>query len=205
MFRRQVIYELNFPTFKINRVWIFGMNGRILIGIAVVGFAIIIGIIGLSGQINLNDISKGSIIQVSKDPVNVKPLEINLEELEVSYIDKKSATMNIHFSVYNPNYKSIILQFIKYEIKESDSSIYAGQIGERPEGFITSSNYFTVLGNGTVALSDIIVLKNTGNMPELWRSLTDGNLNWQVNGQAYYSLSSMTTGGENIVDFILTP
>ena len=55
-------------------------------------------------------------------------------------------------------------------------------------------SYFTILQ----------MLHAYHNEVELWESIS-GDLNWQVKGQAYYSLSSMTAGGENIMDFVLTP
>ena len=184
----------------------FGMNNRILLVAAVAGLAIIIGIVGFSGQLIINDVSEGGIIQMSEHgSTGVKPLIMDLEELDISYVDEKFATLNLRFTVSNPNYKSVILQFVKYEIIESGSSIHTGQIGERYDGFITSSNYFTILGEGSTSLSDTITLRSAYNEVELWESIASGDLNWQVKGQAYYSLSSMTAGGENIMDFVLTP
>ena len=122
------------------------MNNRILLVAAVAGLAIIIGIVGFSGQLIINDVSEGGIIQMSEHgSTGVKPLIMDLEELDISYVDEKFATLNLRFTVSNPNYKSVILQFVKYEIIESGSSIHTGQIGERYDGFITSSNYFTIL------------------------------------------------------------
>ncbi len=182
------------------------MNRKILVVATVAGFAIIIGIIGFSGQIIINDVTEGSIIQISEQKsVGVKPLIVDLEELNILHMDEKFTTINLRLAISNPNYKSVILQFVKYEIIESGSRVHSGQIGERYDGFITSSNYFTILGDGSTSLSDTITLRNTGNEEELWKSLASEDLSWQVKGQAYYSLSSMTAGGENIVDFVLTP
>ena len=181
------------------------MNIKILVGAVVAGFVVIIGIIGFSGLAIINDVSEGSIIQFSKQkPASIEPLIFDLEELDISYIDEKYAILNLRITVSNPNYKSVILQFVKYDITESGSHVHIGQIGERADGFVASSNYFTILGDGSTSLSDIITLRNTGNEEELWKSLNDGDLDWRVKGQAYYSLSSMTAGGENIVDFVLT-
>ena len=182
------------------------MNKKILLVGVIAGLVITIGIVGFSGQLIINDVSEGGIIQMSEHgSTGVKPLIMDLEELDISYVDEKFATLNLRFTVSNPNYKSVILQFVKYEIIESGSSIHTGQIGERYDGFITSSNYFTILGEGSTSLSDTITLRSAYNEVELWESIASGDLNWQVKGQAYYSLSSMTAGGENIMDFVLTP
>ena len=172
----------------------------------IVGLVITIGIVGFSGQLIINDVSEGGIIQMSEQrSPGVESLIIDLEEFDVSYLDEKFATLDLRFTVSNPNYKSVILQFVKYEIIESGSRIHTGQIGERYDGFITSSNYFTVLGEKSTSLSDTITLRSADNGVELWESLASGDLNWQIKGEAYYSLSSMTAGGENIVSFVLTP
>ena len=42
------------------------MNNRILLVAAVAGLAIIIGIVGFSGQLIINDVSEGGIIQMSE-------------------------------------------------------------------------------------------------------------------------------------------
>ena len=98
------------------------MNKRILLVAAVAGLAIIIGIVGFSGQLIINDVSEGGIIQMSEHgSTGVKPLIMDLEELDISYVDEKFATLNLRFTVSNPNYKSVILQFVKYEIIESGS------------------------------------------------------------------------------------
>ena len=151
------------------------MNNRILLVAAVAGLAIIIGIVGFSGQLIINDVSEGGIIQMSEHgSTGVKPLIMDLEELDISYVDEKFATLNLRFTVSNPNYKSVILQFVKYEIIESGSSIHTGQIGERYDGFITSSNYFTILGEGSTSLSDTITLRSAYNEVELWESIASG-------------------------------
>ena len=51
------------------------MNNRILLVAAVAGLAIIIGIVGFSGQLIINDVSEGGIIQMSEHgSTGVKPL-----------------------------------------------------------------------------------------------------------------------------------
>ena len=42
------------------------MNNRILLVASVAGLAIIIGIVGFSGQLIINDVSEGGIIQMSE-------------------------------------------------------------------------------------------------------------------------------------------
>ena len=69
------------------------MNNRILLVAAVAGLAIIIGIVGFSGQLIINDVSEGGIIQMSEHgSTGVKPLIMDLEELDISYVDASKRT-----------------------------------------------------------------------------------------------------------------
>jgi len=42
---------------------------------------------------------------------------------------------------------------------------------------------------------------NTGNTPELWEALAKNELSWRVSGEAFFNLSSITAGQENILKF----
>lgn len=53
-------------------------------------------------------------------------------------------------------------------------------------------------------VSDEIVLRNSGNSPELWSDLKEDTANWKITGEAFFNLSSMTTGGENEITFEFT-
>jgi hypothetical protein len=66
---------------------------------------------------------------------------------------------------------------------------------------VDSSNYFTILSNNPQIIGDTITIKNTGNTPELWAALSEGNVKWHIKGEAYFNLSSMTSGQENIIPF----
>ncbi|MSV33862.1 MAG: hypothetical protein EXS76_04005, partial [Nitrosarchaeum sp.] len=74
--------------------------------------------------------------------------------------------------------------------------------GSRPEGMVEfGSDYYTLLGNNSILLKDKIVLKNTGNTPELWSALESNTAKWQVSGDVFFNQSSMTSGQENEVHF----
>jgi len=100
--------------------------------------------------------------------------------------------MELKFKVSNPNPKSVILQFIRYELFENDLRVSAGTIGERPAGFVVGSNYFIILSESSTTLSDKITMKNSDNNPEFWSALTNNTPNWRVTGDAFFNLSSMT-------------
>ncbi len=184
-------------TFKICSSLNSILNPRIFVGVAAVGILVAIGIIAFSGQQFISD--------VSDSPREVLPIIVELEDLSIVELTDKYAVLEIEFLVSNPNSKSVILQYLKYELLEDDVRVYTSQIGERPGGFVVGSNYIMVLSNSTTAISDEIVLRNTGNTPELWSDLTENTANWKIIVEAFFNLSSMTTGGQNEVTFEFTP
>lgn len=180
------------------------MNPRIFVVAGVVGFAVVIGIVASSGQTLISDISEEGIFSGSSDSPKVMPITIELEDLSIVEITDRYAVLEIEFLVSNPNFKSVILQYLKYELLEDGVRVYVGQIGERAAGFVIGSSYIQILSQSSTTLSDEIVLKNTGNTPELWSDLTENTANWKIIGEAFFNLSSMTTGGQNEVTFEFT-
>jgi len=172
--------------------------------ITIAAFAGVVWIVGFSGQSLLSDISEEGIFSKSDIEAQILPIEIELDDISILEIREKAATLKIKFKVTNPNYKSVILQFIKYELFEQDLRVSAGTIGSRPEGFVASSNYFTILNDAPTFLSEKITIKNTGNTPEFWSALMNNTPEWTVKGEAFFNLSSMTRGGENQVTFEFT-
>ncbi len=182
------------------------MNPRILVAVAVGAFVAVLAVVAFSGQAIINDVSQGGILKSpEQEPAVILPVEVALEGITVRDVDGRSATIDVRLALTNPNFKSVILQFVKYELYEGDMRIHAGEIGSRPGGFLTESNYFTLISGQPTVLSDTIILKNTGNTPELWEALTAGTPSWRIQGEAYFNLSSMTSGGENIAHFEFVP
>lgn len=182
------------------------VNPRIFVGAAVGIFAIILGVVAFSGQSVINDVSDGWIFQPpGQSPAEILPVQVELESISILEVNERAATIEVKFTATNPNFKSIILQFVKYELFESNERIYVGEIGKRPDVFVTESNYFTLLTGQPTVLTDKIVIRNTGNTPELWNTFTSNTPDWRISGEAYFNLSSMTRGGENIVEFEFTP
>lgn len=180
------------------------MNSKIFIGAAVVGLVVIIGLIGFSGSSFIDDISEQGLLSPPV-PIEIKPLQIELEDIEILQVSEKAAFLEIKFKATNPNQRSIILKLIKYELFVDDKRVHVATIGERSGGgLVGGSNYIVVLSETTIKLSDEIVLRNTGDPPELWNALMSNTVNWKVKGEAFSNLSSMTSGGENELFFEFT-
>lgn len=178
------------------------MNPKVYVGAAVGALAVIIGILTMAGPALFDDISnEGFLSPQTGIQGEILPLEIELEKISILEVSEKFATVEVTFKATNPNPKSIILQFLKYQLYESDQRIHIGEIGERIQGMVGGSNYFTVLSQNSISLSDEITIRNTGNTPELWSALTNDSANWKIEGEAIFNLSSMTSGGENEILF----
>ena len=169
------------------------MNKKIYVGAA----------IGALGAFVLLFASPALLQQPSQEQT-VLPLQVELHNLSVLEVNERLTTLEIKFKVSNPNFKSVMLQTIKYSIYHDDSRIIAGQIGTKPGGFVESSNYFIILNERPSLIGEKITIKNTGNMPEIWEAFVSNSLNWRVTGEAYSNLSSLTSGQENILTFDFT-
>ena len=181
------------------------MNPRIPV-IGVVGaFAVVILIIAYSGTSVIDDTSGEARLGSSSGTV-IEPLVIDLDEIIIKDVYERTAYVEIAFKVTNPNYKSVILEMIRYNVYEDGMKIGTKSIGDRaaPGGLVSASNYFTILSDRPSIIKDDFTIKNDGNIPELWKALEDGNPQWRVSGEAYYNLSSMTAGGENEITFEFT-
>lgn len=157
-----------------------------------------------SGAVFVNELSQRGISPQPTGSEDIEPVQIKLEDITINEVSEKSAIIEIKFTVTNPNSRSAIMHMLKYQLFENDMRIAAGQIGERPEGMVTGSNYYTLLPQQPVILSDKITLKNTGNTPELWSALENNTPNWRITGEASFNISSMTSGHENEISFELT-
>jgi len=174
------------------------VNPRIFVG-AVAGILIaIIAVFTLTGTSVISDVEGGFF---SPSTQEVLPLTIELFNFSVLEITEKQATLEIKFKVSNPNFKSVMLQHIKYSVYHNDARIAAGEVGTAPEGFLASPNYYIILNERPSIIGEKFTITNTGNTPELWEILTENELNWRVSGEAFFNLSSITAGQENILEF----
>ena len=174
------------------------VNPRIFVGAAAGALAVILVVFTLTGTSIVSDVEGGFFAPSTQE---VLPLEIELFDFSVLEITEKQATLEIKFKVSNPNFKSVMLQHIKYSVYHNDARITAGEIGTAPEGFLASPNYYIILNERPSLIGEKFTIRNTGNTPELWETLAKNELNWRVSGEAFFNLSSITAGQENILKF----
>ncbi len=186
------------------------MNRKIFLGIAVLALMIIFVAILTGNILPLMIVApQGEIPVENRNITQVAPLQIELEEISVTEISARTATIKIAFKISNPNPKSVIVQTLDYRLYETGYSeseqITGGEIGSRPTGMVEfGSNYYVLLGNNSILLKDTIHLRNSGNTPELWAVLQDNTATWKVTGDVFYNLSSLTSGQENELHFEFT-
>ena len=182
-------------------------NSKIFVGAAAGGLGIVLAVIAFSGTSLISDVGDGEFSPFQEP--EVLPLEIEFHNLSVLEINEKQATLDIEFIVSNPNFKSVMLQRLKYTVFHDDTRIVAGEVGSSPTGFVDTSNYYLILNERPVTLGEKFIVKNTGDA-ELWEklemSLAEGKntLNWRITVDAFSNLSSLTSGQENIASFEFT-
>ena len=182
------------------------MNPKIFVGAAVGGMIAILMIFAIPGFSIISDIGEESFLSPSTQDQTVLPLDIELFNFSIIEINERQATLELEFKVTNPNFKSVMLQHVKYSVYHDDKRIAAGGIGSTPEGFVDTPNYFIVLNERPLIVGEKFTIKNSGNTPVLWEALNNWKnsgveLDWRITGDAFFNLSSLTSGQENTLSF----
>ena len=183
------------------------MNTKIFVFVAIIALAAAMGIILLSGSSFSPTSEKDTTQEISqKVPQKMQSISVELDDISIIEVNKRDVTIEIAFKVSNPNPGSVIVQVMDYQLFETgfsnEKQISGGQIGSRPEGMVEfESNYYTLLGEHSILLKDKLVLKNTGNTPELWSAFESNTAKWRVSGDIFFNQSSMTQGQENELHF----
>lgn len=184
------------------------MNRKPLVGAAVGILAVIILVLSilpgsdfLKGVVPKDVKLPGSLSTIYSD---LKPLDVQLNDISVLSVSEKEAILELKFDVYNPNNKPLLLEMISFNIFENDIKVGYGEIGERLGGQYANSNYYTVLSGSSLLVHDKIPLKNTGNNPEFWLTLQQGTPEWRIKGEAFYSTTSAFSGLANSTTFDFT-
>ena len=176
------------------------MNSRIIVGGAAGILIAIIAVFTLTGNSIISDV-EGGFFSPSSQEQQVLPITVELFNISILEVTDKQATLEIKFKFSNPNFKSVMLQHVKYSIYHNDVKIAIGELGSQPEGFLASPNYYIITNERPVAIGEKLTIANTGNTPEVWSALENNDLNWRISGEAFFNLSSITAGQENILEF----
>lgn len=179
------------------------MNPKIFVGVAVAVIGIVIALFVTSGSTIVNELSQKGLSPQNETPLTIEPLKVTLSDISIEDIEDTDATISVKLQVTNPNTRTALLHSLKFQLYANDLKIATSEVGEQGEGFIIGSNYFTLLPGQPTSLSDKITIKNSGNFPELWSAFEKNDVSWHISGDAFYSMSSMTSGGEQHTKFEL--
>ena len=182
------------------------MNPKIFVGAAVGGMIAFLMLFALPGMSIISDVGEGGFLSPSTQDQTVLPVSIELFNFSIIEINERKATLELEFKVTNPNFKSVMLQHVKYSVYHDGKRIAAGGIGSSPEGFVDTPNYFIVLNERPLIVGEKIIVENSGNTPALWEALENwknsgAELDWRITGEAFFNLSSLTSGQENILHY----
>lgn len=170
------------------------MNAKILVVIAVLvlGAALVsVTLTTIQSDVNTPDDTRP----------NIEGIDLSINSISVVSINDRTTTLEIEFNAVNPASATVLLQYVKYTISAHDQRIHVGLIGDRPEGFVASSNFITMLQNAPVKLEDKFSIRNTSDNSELLESIASGDTVWSVDVEVSYNYSSFVAGGENLVTF----
>ena len=139
------------------------MNPKIIVGGVIGGLLVVIALIAFSGTSIIDDTSEGGFLaSPSESTPEILPIIIDLQEIEILDIDERVAYVEISFKVTNPNYKSVLLEMIRYNVFEDGTKIGTKSIGDRgaPGGLVAASNYFTILNDRPSIIKDEFTIMN---------------------------------------------
>ena len=187
------------------------MNPKVFVFAAVLVIVGILGSIVLIGP-DMQAPNQGNN-NANQNAPTIKLVTVDLQDISVTKINERSATIEIAFEISNPNPRAVIIQTMDFNLFEtgfsSSEQLAGGTIGSRPEGMVEfGSNYYTLLGENSIVLKKKMTITNTATSGALWDSLQSeydngesGSASWWVYGTVYFNLSSMTSGQENTVPF----
>jgi hypothetical protein len=181
------------------------LDKKLLVGVAVgvlVAIIVVVALLPSSGflknYVQENPQSPGALKAAS---IEIKPVVVSINRTSVLSSSDKEAVIVTKFDVLNPNDVTVILEAITYDLYENGVLVGHGQIGERLEGALESSNYYTLVEHYTNQLDGKVTIQNTGNNPQLWSALQKSDTKWNIVGQAYYNTNTVLSGQPGSVGF----
>ena len=170
-------------------------------GIVILGIAIFLIIeTGISSNTSSN---KQKVNQTSLS--NIEPIILSIKNISVSKINNNAANVQVAFNAYNPNRGTIILEEIQYNLFVDGKRIVSGDIGEKLEGFVTSSQgIYPIISNGSVILKDKQLSQRNNIIASSWDKMVSDKASYTINGTYSYKQTSglQATGADK--DFKLT-
>ena len=140
----------------------------------------------------------------SEAPMN---LTLSINNIVVKKIDDGKASVQVKFDVYNPNRGTAILETVQYSVYVGQFSMVVGDIGESPEGMVSSqAGSYTIVGNTTITLSENPPPVATRNnlTASAWDSMFTKDAKFRVEGSYTSRTIARLEQTANINEFNLT-
>ncbi|MFZ0326666.1 MAG: hypothetical protein WAL66_05120 [Nitrososphaeraceae archaeon] len=134
-----------------------------------------------------------------------QPIKFSIKNIAVKPISNTSADVQVAFSAYNPSKGTVIIEEIQYDVSLDGMRIVSGSIGERLEGFVTSSaTIYPIVSGSEVVLKDKQIAHRSNINQGVWNKVMEGiNKNtkskYLVTGTIAYKQGSVLerNGGDN--------
>lgn len=152
----------------------------------------------------------GHVMAQTPQQQQQQPIKLSAKDISVKSTNNTAAEIQIAFSANNPTKGTVIIEEIQYNVLVDGIRIVSGNIGQRLEGFLTSSaTIFPIVSGSEVILKDKQIAHRNSANEAVWNKLIEGKDNnakikYLITGTISYKQGSVLekTGAEN--DFKLT-
>ena len=152
----------------------------------------------------------GHVMAQTPQQQQKQPIKLSVKDISVKSTNNTAAEIQIAFSANNPTKGTVIIEEIQYNVLVDGIRIVSGNIGQRLEGFLTSSaTIFPIVSGSEVILKDKQIAHRNSANEAIWNKLIEGKDNnakikYLITGTISYKQGSVLekTGAEN--DFKLT-
>jgi LEA14-like dessication related protein len=152
----------------------------------------------------------GHVMAQTPQQQQQQPIKLSVKDISVKSTNNTAAEIQIAFSANNPTKGTVIIEEIQYNVLVDGIRIVSGNIGQRLEGFLTSSaTIFPIVSGSEVILKDKQIAHRNSANEVVWNKLIEGKDNnakikYLITGTISYKQGSVLekTGAEN--DFKLT-
>ena len=152
----------------------------------------------------------GHVMAQTPQQQQQQPIKLSVKDISVKSTNNTAAEIQIAFSANNPTKGTVIIEEIQYNVLVDGIRIVSGNIGQRLEGFLTSSaTIFPIVSGSEVILKDKQITHRNSANEAIWNKLIEGKDNnakikYLITGTISYKQGSVLekTGAEN--DFKLT-
>jgi LEA14-like dessication related protein len=152
----------------------------------------------------------GHVMAQTPQQQQQQPIKLSVKDISVKSTNNTAAEIQIAFSANNPTKGTVIIEEIQYNVLVDGIRIVSGNIGQRLEGFLTSSaTIFPIVSGSEVILKDKQIAHRNSANEAVWNKLIEGKDNnakikYLITGTISYKQGSVLekTGAEN--DFKLT-